>query len=737
MAEWLLDAHPLPDGRIALWVWNRGRVRCFPQKFEDSFYVRAGKEAWKLEAFLNERNATCEESWQRTDLRSERTERLLKVIPGEGERARTLAYWLNRRSRYRWDFYGLDPAVEQRFLQQQELTPFGRVRVENGCVSPLPTEPLDKLPGLRVARLELRTEQEGYQPQFGEPLREASLKMPDGGRWRWSGTDEQDGLQRIQEALEGLRIDVLLTNGGDSFHVGYLWHRAQEAGVDFSLGREVQKHEATRKGSSYASYGRVVWRAPSHHLWGRLHIDRQNSFLFDEGRLEGLMTLARLSGVPLQTLARGTPGSAISAMQIAEAHRRGWPVQWRKNLPEQFKTMRELAQADRGGYICDPEPGVHDSVSEVDFVSLYPSIMVAWNISPEALNCGCCGEEARAVPGLPYRFCSRREGIVPATLKPLLAVRAHCKALSRSKKDWYARVSRTLKWLLVTSFGYTGYRNARYGRIECHESIQAIARDVMLRSMNVAREAGYEIMHGIVDSLWLRGERDGVRRVVRQIAREVQLPLELEAHYRWVVFLPNRSTGMGALNRYYGMREGDGLKIRGIEARQGSTPKWFVKAQKRILEELGHATDARQFLQRIPVAVEVLRRQSREIRLGRVRPRQLVLSRKLSKEFDRYRRPSDSALAAEMLNARGILKKPGQRVRYLMRNSRTMFAEERVLPAEMMQGNELYDRRYYYRFLLRCGESVLLPFGWNMEKLDVACRRVEEEFQDAKLKAPA
>ena len=37
-----------------------------------------------------------------------------------------------------------------------------------------------------------------------------------------------------------------------------------------------------------------------------------------------------------------------------------------------------------------------------------------------------------------------------------------------------------LKWLLVTSFGYMGFNKARFGRIECHESITAYGREAML-----------------------------------------------------------------------------------------------------------------------------------------------------------------------------------------------------------------------------------------------------------------
>ena len=36
------------------------------------------------------------------------------------------------------------------------------------------------------------------------------------------------------------------------------------------------------------------------------------------------------------------------------------------------------------------------------------------------------------------------------------------------------------KWSLVTSFGYLGYKNARFGKIEAHESVTAWGRELSL-----------------------------------------------------------------------------------------------------------------------------------------------------------------------------------------------------------------------------------------------------------------
>jgi len=66
-----------------------------------------------------------------------------------------------------------------------------------------------------------------------------------------------------------------------------------------------------------------------------------------------------------------------------------------------------------------------------------------------------------------------------------------------------------MKWILVTCFGYLGYRNARFGKVDAHIAVCAFARDTLLKAAHIAEENGFETIHGIVDSLWLR--KDGPR----------------------------------------------------------------------------------------------------------------------------------------------------------------------------------------------------------------------------------
>ena len=198
-------------------------------------------------------------------------------------------------------------------------------------------------------------------------------------------------------------------------------------------------------------------------------------------------------------------------------------------------------QSERGGLYLDSRPGVYANVIELDYASLFPSIIATRNISPETLNCSCCQpaqncvpiplhpDEARKrfqvqgkpwksaslafpqqcstafqVPELMTHTCGRRHGFLGRVVAPLIERRRHLKRQIVSKGDMADRQQNALKWLLVTCFGYTGYRNARFGRIEAHEAICAWARELLLQTINLAQQQGWEVLHAIVDSIWIR-----------------------------------------------------------------------------------------------------------------------------------------------------------------------------------------------------------------------------------------
>lgn len=403
------------------------------------------------------------------------------------------------------------------------------------------------------------------EPDEDPAHREPSFLWIDDGRSR-----RQVPLQPLHLLLVSLNAtvrrvdpDVILTRFGDTWLLPLLLKTARELGTEwFNLNRDENRSVVHRQENSYFTYGQVVYRGQQVHLYGRFHIDQCNAMMYGEYGLHGAFEQARVTGLPVQEIARKSPGSGVTALQMQAALRRGILVPYQKQQAEGFKTAAQLIHADRGGLVYQPTVGLHEDVVEIDFVSMYPSIMVRFNVSPETV--GIENETSERIPELDVPVDMSRVGLVPLTLRPLLVKRIAIKeqltgltALDCRTPALKARAA-ALKWLLVVCFGYLGYKNARFGRIESHEAVTAYGRDCLLRAKEAAEDLGYEVLHMYVDGLWVKkpGVRhnEQVRPLLDEITVRTGLPIALEGIYRWVAFLPSRlDARVPVANRYFGV----------------------------------------------------------------------------------------------------------------------------------------------------------------------------------------
>jgi len=338
-----------------------------------------------------------------------------------------------------------------------------------------------------------------------------------------------------------------------------------------------------------------------------------------------------------------------------------------------------LNRADRGGLILDARTGVYWNVAELDFKSLYPTLMLKHNISGETVNCECCKDDGEIIPELGYHVCKRWRGIVPRAIELPLRKRMKYKELIKETRDVQLRTlyksrSDALKWILVTAFGYLGYRNAKFGSREAHLTVCALARETLLKAVKIAEENGFEVIHGIVDSLWVQkkdADDQEYLELAKKIEDEVGLPISFEGRYRWIVFLPSRAhPGRPVNNRYFGVFMDGSLKYRGIEARRRDTPPIVKKMQLEILEKLAEAKDPEQLREKALEAIEIYRGYARRLILGDVSIEDLGITQILSMDPDDYVVEARQAVAAKHLERAGIRIVLGQAITYVIAGAR-------------------------------------------------------------------
>jgi DNA polymerase-2 len=718
---WFCDVYTHPgDGQLVLWVIDdEDNRRLLRQYFPVTFYAAGKPERLRLLwRFLESQPVRVRLGREeRRDLLTPHPLTVLSVqVEKPAEQPRLLRQAAQKFSDL--DFYDADLPLPTRYAAAFDVFPLVRCRWvvdENGWVRSLaPLESRWELdpqpPPLRI--LDLRPDSEPFHAHPAKLIARC-------GRydWRLSLGPERPFLACLAGILRRVDPDLILSDWGDTWLFPYLLKLSGGRHDLLPLCRDPERGVQQKEKRTYHSYGQIVHRGQQVLLHGRWHIDRRNAMMFSDYGLEGVAEMARVSGLPVQVAARNSPGAGITSMEMVVALQEGILVPYHKQQTEQLKTARDLIEADHGGLVAAPLAGLHETVAEIDAVSLYPSIIRHFNLSPETMDGS--GDEIVFVPGLSLKVNRDREGFLPRVLAPLLDKRIAIKyrLAGLHPRDCRcpplkARAS-ALKWLLVVSFGYTGYRHAKFGRIEVHQAITAYAREVILRAKEVAEAMGFEVLHMYVDCLWVR--KPGLAKpadfqpLLDAIVDHTGLPVALDGIFNWVAFLPSRlDARVSVANRYFGVFQGGEIKVRGIESRRRDTPAFIAQAQMEIIQKLAKAATAEEMRTLLPDIVVLLRAKMRALRQGRVRQDELVLRQRLSRALADYRTPSPAARAAAQLQEAGKTVNMGESVRLIYTRG-----DERALAWDLPERHDprRVDVERYTRLLLRAAAAVLQPLG--------------------------
>ncbi len=725
----IFDVYPdKKKNAMVTWLVNNGKSVKIEDSYKPSFYVYTQLEdLYTLASLLRDipQVETLNFTSEKTVLGSNKKKFVLEIIPKNigliSKLSKLVDSWGGY---YRYQLFDVDIRLPSRYLQDKGVFCNALVKWDgkNFIHNDSQWATNYTMPSYKITHFYIKHKAKSKIMSFNDPIKNIRIDNQ-----IIAEENEVDTIINAIKQLQKVDPDVIYTHKGDSILFPYLYHRAKLHNIQKALNIGRDKDQGLRpikQAKSYFSYGQIIYRPAFYTLRGRAHLDTYNSFLYGESGLHGLIDISRCSNIPLQTLSRVGPGTAISQIQVNKAREKGYLIPWKKNKPEDWKNAMDLLVSDRGGLILDPAIGLHEDVIELDFASLYPNIMLNYNISPETMLCSCCKTlPYYVVPQLGYHICNRKKGLLPEVLKPILSRRFYYKARSKNKdydKELYKELQQAWKWVLLVCFGYTGYRNARYGRIECYESITAFSRDILLTAAEVVQDAGYEVIHGIIDSLWVKPQKKVCVKpshLSRMIGNRTGIRMDVEGHYKWIVFLPSKGTGVGALNRYYGLFDDGEIKVRGVELRQRNSPVFLKNMQNDMLNVFSKAVNKKEFLNLIPDAANVIQDYAIRIINMEVKQKDLVITTCVSRDITDYKVNTLVKSVLYQLRESGIEPEPGQSVRYVVCDEKLRKPQDRVCIAEMLDNNEKIDVDFYLRQIAQYGESILVPFGFTLEKL--------------------
>ena len=736
---WLFDVYPSNIGEVTVWVISENGERVkLRDEFQPKIYV-SGKqvEIDRLASgfYSNDLIATWNFAYKYAQPTDSEKSRVLEITLKDSRRIATFTRQILRQGDYlKYQVHNCDLHGDRHYLFSNDLFPLAKVEVEaeDTCLKYALKDSVRHVrypvPPLRVLRLDVKITKKGKLTSFQDPIKELVTTQADRKIVLSYGTEKQKLLQLVKVVKE-LDPDIILTAGGDSCLFPYLLHRATLNNIvdEFSLNRDqISSISKVGRSRTFFSYGRTFYKAATMRLYGRVHVDSHNTFILNEADFDGLFEIARTCRVPLHTAARSSIGSSMSSLQFYQAIKDDILIPRNKSIPEAFKSAYELLVGDRGGFIYEPQVGIHDDIGEVDFSSMYPVLMVKNNISAETVLCKCCPNSRLQIPDLNYHICEKRVGVVPKSLDLVVSKRLEYKSLKNQVEDEalrgvYDRRQAALKWILVTCFGYLGYRNAKFGTVDGHMGVCAFGRDTFLKAVRMAEARKFEVIHGIVDSLWLKKKGASVSEytdLCREVSEKIGVPLNFEGRYKWIVFLPSKMhPNIGVLNRYYGAFENGKVKVRGIEARRRDTPRFVYNAQIQMINVLASANNLREFMQKIPEALDVVKAYRQRLLDGDVPVWDLIVTKRLSKNPCKYRQKVSQVIAAEQLMKEGAEVHAGKNVKFLFTDAKNKKYGRRVRAEQLIERGVNPDLKKYLLLLYASAAGLLSFAGYTTEKV--------------------
>ncbi len=286
-----------------------------------------------------------------------------------------------------------------------------------------------------------------------------------------------------------------------------------------------------------------------------------------------------------------------------------------------------------GAIVIDPtEPGRSEDVTVMDYTSLYPTTMMAFNISPETYiasdqSCKELGLDIEDIVsqlkadnidfvdtgnqpdlfGGRYLFYahSHQQGLLPQMLKGLFLRRVEINRklkageIPKDQIDAMTKRQWAFKLILNSAYGAMGFNYFRLCSYECADAITFFARQALKFAIINFKDRGHKTLYGDTDSIFVKSEgstveemetkligfnedleRDFVRMYNPGIDPEYQhMDLKFEYDLEYIYF-------GAAKKRYYGIiRENNKKVIRGMNIIRKDTPE-FLKSKLNEMAEM-------------------------------------------------------------------------------------------------------------------------------------------------------
>ncbi|GAB4835573.1 DNA polymerase delta catalytic subunit [Ancistrocladus abbreviatus] len=442
--------------------------------------------------------------------------------------------------------------------------------------------------------------------------------------------------------------------------------------------------------------------------------------------------MARVTGVPISfLLSRGQSIKVLSQL-LRKAKQ--------KNLV--IPNVKQAGSSEQATYegatVLEARAGFYEKpIATLDFASLYPSIMMAYNL------CYCTlvtPEDARRL-NLPPECINKtpsgeifvkpelQKGILPEILEELLAARKRAKADLKEAKDPFEKAvldgrQLALKISANSVYGFTGATIGQLPCLEISSSVTSYGRQMIEHTKKLVEEkftvlGGYqhsaEVIYGDTDSVMVQFGVSSVeetmnlgREAAEYISSTFIKPIKLEfekVYYPYLLISKKRYAGLFWTNPV----KFDKMDTKGIETVRRDNCLLVKNLVTECLHKILIDRD-------IPGAVQYVKNTISDLLMNRLDLSLLVITKGLTKMGENYDVKAAHVELAERMRKRDAATAPnvGDRVPYvIIKAAKGAKAYERSEdPIYVLENNIPIDPQYYLenqisKPLLRIFEPIL------------------------------
>ncbi len=449
-----------------------------------------------------------------------------------------------------------------------------------------------------------------------------------------------------------------------------------------------------------------------------------NSTTIHDIHLSQLIEKSRFSYLPLRFVSRYGMMRMIDSRITFELLQREFVIPARLSTVskhhEDIRTLDDVVANDKAGLIISPEIGLHENVAVLDFNDEYANLILRHNISYETLV-----DHSNRDSELESRPTENQVSpLLPSIMGEIVARRVYLKKRLREELEpntllynYCEECSETLKQILVCLYGTSGSIWNRYSNVYVFEEINKLSRQMLLKTKDIVQAAGFDVIYADTDAVFLKRKnatRSDYEKVMNELIRETGLDMTLEYHYKFLVLLyVEADEKLEARKHYYGLTYNSQLIARGIDTRRHDSPTFIKEFQMTLLLKLFDCKSSGDVLTTgYGNALLYITQSIDKIMNGEVPITDLVISKLLRQNIEKYTSLFPHVAAAIKLNLSGLVTNRGDNIQYIYTNSNHIDPLQRIAPAKLMS-SEVYDKQKYLEMLLDSAEAVLAVFGFS------------------------